>query len=72
MIKPPPRQPSDAPPDDAGTGVESGPSGSKGSEIGDAIGRRLKTLFDDIAAEPVPDKLRELLDELERKSRKTK
>lgn len=33
-----------------------------------AIGRGLKALFDDVAALPVPDKLRQLLDELERKS----
>ncbi|MFZ1104778.1 MAG: NepR family anti-sigma factor [Hyphomicrobiaceae bacterium] len=72
MIKPPPQPRSDTPPDDPGTGAESAPFGSKGSEIGDAIGRQLKTLFDDVAAEPVPDKLRELLEELERTSGKTK
>jgi hypothetical protein len=72
MIKPPPQPPSDTPPDDPETGARSAPSGAKGREIGDAIGRQLRTLFDDVAAEPVPDKLRELLDELERKSGKTK
>jgi hypothetical protein len=72
MIKPPPQPPSDTPPDDPEPRARSGPSGSKGNEIGDAIGRQLKSLFDDVAAEPVPDKLRELLDELERKSGKTK
>jgi Anti-sigma factor NepR len=68
MIKPPPQLPSDMPADDPQTGAERAPSGSKGSEIGDAIGRQLRTLFDDVAASPLPDKLRELLDELERKS----
>jgi hypothetical protein len=75
MIKPPPQRPSDPPPDpdahpEAGAG--SAPSRSTGRELGDAIGRQLKALFDDVAAEPVPDRLRELLDELERKSGKTK
>jgi hypothetical protein len=42
----------------------------RGSEIGTAIGRELKALFDNVAAEPIPDKFRQLLDELERKSGK--
>jgi Anti-sigma factor NepR len=71
MIKPSPGQPSATPSDEPETGAESAPSGSQGGELGDAIGRRLRTLFDDVAAEPVPDKIRELLDELERKSGKT-
>ncbi len=32
----------------------------------DAIARRLKRVYDDIASEPVPDRFAELLDELER------
>ena len=31
------------------------------------IGRHLKVMFEDVANEPIPDKLRELLDKLERK-----
>ncbi|HEX5958573.1 MAG TPA: NepR family anti-sigma factor [Hyphomicrobiaceae bacterium] len=35
-----------------------------------AIGRELKARFDGIAAEPVPDRFRQLLEELERQSHK--
>lgn len=34
------------------------------------IGGRLKAMFDEVVEEPVPEKLRELLDELERKQPK--
>jgi hypothetical protein len=47
-----------------------GASGAKGMELAEHIGRQLKAMFEDIAAEPVPEKFRELLDELERKSGK--
>jgi hypothetical protein len=74
MMKPPTRGPSDPSPDDpdhaSQSRAESAPSGPAGSEIGDAIGRRLRALFDSVAAEPVPERLRELLDELERKAGK--
>jgi hypothetical protein len=66
MIKPAPGKPSDSPAD------RSDPSEPTGSDLGDVIGRRLKTLFDDVAAEPIPDRLRQLVEELERKSGKTK
>jgi Anti-sigma factor NepR len=36
--------------------------------IHDYIGRKLKGMFDEVVSEPVPDKLRALLEELERKS----
>jgi hypothetical protein len=38
--------------------------------LGTEIGRELRALYDRVVAEPVPDKLRQLLDELERKSGK--
>lgn len=34
------------------------------------IGRELKALFEDVVAEPVPEKLQRLLEELERKQSK--
>jgi hypothetical protein len=41
-------------------------------EPGDAIGRQLKVLFDDVAAEPLPDRLRQLIEQLGGKSGETK
>jgi len=38
--------------------------------IHEHIGRTLKALFDEVTAQPVPEKLRELLRELERKKAK--
>ena len=35
------------------------------------IGRQLKTMFDEVVTQPVPDKLRQLLEDLERKQSKT-
>jgi len=43
---------------------------SKGTELGQQIGHKLKTMFTDLVAEPVPEKFRQLLEELERKSGK--
>ena len=34
------------------------------------IGRQLKAMFDEVIEQPVPDRFRELLDELERKQAK--
>jgi hypothetical protein len=70
MIKPPTRGSSDTSPDDPAGALESGAesAGTMGSELGDAIACRLKALFDSVAAEPVPDRLRRLLEELERKA----
>jgi hypothetical protein len=34
------------------------------------IGRQLKAMFDEVLSQPVPDKFRELLEELERKQPK--
>lgn len=38
--------------------------------INEHIGRELRTLFDGVVAEPVPDKLKELLEQLEQKQTK--
>ena len=35
------------------------------------IGRQLKAMFDEVVTQPVPDKLRTLLEDLERKQSKT-
>jgi hypothetical protein len=35
------------------------------------IGRQLKAMFDEVVTQPVPDKLRQLLEDLERKQSKT-
>ena len=35
------------------------------------IGRQLKAMFDEVVTQPVPDKLRKLLEELERKQSKS-
>ena len=37
--------------------------------IHEYIGRTLKGMFDEVVTEPVPDRLRKLLEELERKSK---
>ena len=42
---------------------------AQAAKLGDLIGRELKAMFDDVVAEPVPEKFRTLLEELERKSR---
>ncbi len=44
----------------------------KGEEfvLHEHIGSRLKAMFDEVVEEPVPDKLRALLEELERKQPK--
>lgn len=42
----------------------------KAMQVSEHIGRELRAMFDGVVAEPVPEKLRELLDELERKQPK--
>lgn len=39
--------------------------------IHEPIGRQLKAMFDEIVTEPVPDRFRQLLDQLERKRPKS-
>jgi hypothetical protein len=73
MIKPPSRGPSATPPEgpeSAPSEPESAASQPESSHLRAAIGRELKALFDGVAAEPVPDRIRRLLDELERNSRR--
>ena len=41
-------------------------------QISDIIGRRLRTYYDEVAAQPVPDRFLELLEQLEAKSRPKK
>jgi hypothetical protein len=41
-----------------------------GAEISEQIGRELRAMFDEVVAEPVPEKFRQLLEELERKTGK--
>jgi hypothetical protein len=81
MIKPPTDGPLHAPPgdpDDASPAPgdraksKSAASDRQAGEVADAVGRRLRSLYDGVAAEPVPEKLRRLIDELERKSNETK
>ncbi|HEX6001625.1 MAG TPA: NepR family anti-sigma factor [Hyphomicrobiaceae bacterium] len=65
MLKPRPRAPSATPRRSVG------PAGSTTDPaLPGAIGRGLKAMFDDIVAEPVPDRFRQLLEELEHRSRK--
>jgi hypothetical protein len=65
MIKPRPPSPPATP-----SAAQEGASEPKGTETVAAIGRDLKALFDSVAIEPVPDRFKALLDELERKSGK--
>ena len=44
-------------------------SGGVGDEIQSHIGERLKTLYDDMLKEPVPDRFLELLTQLEKRER---
>lgn len=43
----------------------------KPEQLHEHIGRKLRTMFDDVVAEPIPDKFRELLEDLERKKPKS-
>jgi hypothetical protein len=43
-------------------------SGTLGPELQAHIGRQLRSLYDEVLKEPVPEHLRELLAELEKKS----
>ncbi len=45
-----------------------GKTGSIGPELQAHIGRQLRSVYDEVLKEPVPDHLRELLAELEKKS----
>jgi hypothetical protein len=45
-----------------------GKTGSLGPELQAHIGRQLRSIYDEVLKEPVPDHLRELLAELEKKT----
>jgi hypothetical protein len=49
---------------------EAGKGDTRENDVNARIGRELQAMFEDVVAEPVPEKFRALLDELERKSRK--
>lgn len=42
----------------------------KAAQVNEHIGKELRSMFDDVVAEPVPDRFRELLDQLEQKQSK--
>ncbi len=77
MIKQRPYRPSATPPTAAptpATGTDKPTTGkdeAKGIELGKQIGHKLKAMFEDVVAEPVPEKFRALLEDLERKSGKS-
>lgn len=54
--------------DQSAADKEAGKTGSLGPELQAHIGRQLRSLYDEVLKEEVPDHLRELLAELEKKS----
>jgi hypothetical protein len=58
---------------DGGTAAdaETEPPRDAASSIPEHIGRQLRAMFEDVVAQPVPETLRRLLEELERKQRKS-
>jgi hypothetical protein len=65
------RQGARKPPDgDDPAGPAQDPPGAADSAIQQHIGRGLRAIFEEVVAQPVPDKLRKLLDELARKQSK--
>jgi len=66
MVKPQAPQPLPTPPAEAKKRAREPAAG----DLGRQIGAGLRALFDGVVREPVPDKFRRLLDELERKSSK--
>jgi hypothetical protein len=61
------------PPERSNGSEETGDEAKQAAEfaIHEHIGRQLKSLFDEVAAEPIPQRLRSLLEELERKQSKS-
>jgi hypothetical protein len=43
------------------------PKDRKAAELSEHIGKELRAMFQDVVAEPVPEKFQKLLEELERK-----
>jgi hypothetical protein len=66
MIKPFRRRPAATPPKERAEP----PVPSAKTEIGEQIGRELRAMFNGVVTEPVPEKFRQLLDELAAKSGK--
>jgi hypothetical protein len=52
------------------TAPEQGQGKPKDAEVRERIGHELRSLFDDVVGEAVPERFRRLLEELERKSGK--
>ena len=64
MVKPRAQQPSPTPP-----GAAKKRAGDPApADLGRQIGEKLRSMFDDVLTEPVPERFRALLEELERKS----
>jgi hypothetical protein len=53
--------------------AEAAGEGASGADFAmhEHIGRQLKLMFDEVAGEAIPDKLRQLLEELKRKEKKS-
>lgn len=66
MVKPPAQPPVQSPPSEA-KDLTREPAAA---DLGRQIGARLRAMFDGVVTEPVPEKFRRLLDELERTSSK--
>jgi Anti-sigma factor NepR len=55
---------------ESGNGKERpGPEKTIGPDVQDHLGRKLKASYDELVRQPVPDKFRELLEELERREK---
>jgi hypothetical protein len=57
-----------SPSDHPALGKRTGNTGTVGPELQAHIGRQLRSLYDEVLQEPVPDQLRKLLADLEKKS----
>lgn len=62
------RKPADGGSQPAAAGREPAPDAA--AAIQEHIGRQLRAMFEDVVAQPVPEKLRRLLEELARKQSK--
>jgi len=58
--------------DAAGADNDVAQDGHDGKEMRDAIGKKLKTLYDSIAREPVPERFSELLKQLRKNEERPK
>jgi hypothetical protein len=55
-------------PDAAPTSESAGPAKKRNPNVKDHIGRQLRALYDEVAAQPVPDRFMELLNRLDAKN----